>query len=537
MVLDVKTEIGRDLKLINIPSLANIIINKLKAQLIKKMVLPAADDWPLPHIPKKPPQVSPPPSASLVSNSAAQQVAASKPSPTQAPSRQLKQPTHGTSTSAPALPAVHPSSNVNNKHSMANETKSAPVPERKFSPPTERKNSSTDDKKPSPPSERRPQEVPREKEMATIPPPLPARSAQKPAPPHIHPPPLPPRSSQNCASSPAGKHSVATSSPTATGSLFSGGAAASTHKEAESKGWNSTDEWYRNSIMALRDDSESESDSSEVISKKQENNKQTTNQIPKSDQRDIFGGNQNEPNDIFKNDKLGDDIFKQVPPVNNGGTKQTSASNDEKTPMAKLECNITTNNATSVTTDPLTHQIVATDFVDHQPSDASPKSTAAARDAVTNHTTTTTAQHVLKGGLTVTHINAPPSHPLGTSQKKGTSKYRNTSPMMESIESAFPYLSSSSSSSSSPHTSPSSSPPGSASLFLDTNFSPSPSSSSSSRPRSISSGGGGATSSPSASTASGDVKKASLYNLDMGSIFNQMAEQRKIVDARRSTNH
>lgn len=40
------------MKLVNIPSIANIVINKIKQQLIKKLVLPAMDDWPLPHIPK-----------------------------------------------------------------------------------------------------------------------------------------------------------------------------------------------------------------------------------------------------------------------------------------------------------------------------------------------------------------------------------------------------------------------------------------------------------------------------------------------------
>lgn len=45
---------GRDLKLVNIPSIANIVINKIKQQLIKKLVLPAMEDWPLPHIPDSP---------------------------------------------------------------------------------------------------------------------------------------------------------------------------------------------------------------------------------------------------------------------------------------------------------------------------------------------------------------------------------------------------------------------------------------------------------------------------------------------------
>lgn len=42
---------GKNLSLVNIPSIANIVINKIKQQLIKKLVLPAMDDWPLPHIP------------------------------------------------------------------------------------------------------------------------------------------------------------------------------------------------------------------------------------------------------------------------------------------------------------------------------------------------------------------------------------------------------------------------------------------------------------------------------------------------------
>jgi hypothetical protein len=51
-VLDMKveTEIGSKYKLVNIPKIADIIVNKLQSEMIKMMVLPEMDDWPVPSV-------------------------------------------------------------------------------------------------------------------------------------------------------------------------------------------------------------------------------------------------------------------------------------------------------------------------------------------------------------------------------------------------------------------------------------------------------------------------------------------------------
>lgn len=48
--LDIKTEIGENYKIKQIPKLANIIVNKIKQEIIERMVLPNMDDIPLPKI-------------------------------------------------------------------------------------------------------------------------------------------------------------------------------------------------------------------------------------------------------------------------------------------------------------------------------------------------------------------------------------------------------------------------------------------------------------------------------------------------------
>jgi len=49
----IDTEIGDDHKIKNLPKLANIIVHKIKSEIIETMVLPQMDDYPIPKITKE----------------------------------------------------------------------------------------------------------------------------------------------------------------------------------------------------------------------------------------------------------------------------------------------------------------------------------------------------------------------------------------------------------------------------------------------------------------------------------------------------
>lgn len=271
--MDIKIEVGKNLSLVNIPSIANIVINKIKQQLIKKLVLPAMDDWPLPHIPstKTTTEVlnaekdAAHPGALLSSSAEAGITASSlnQSSSASSPilSRTSTQPERTTSFSgaSSSSPLSSSSSSIATKrHSVAaipaqgNTKASQPITVRTRTSPRDRGTV---------------------KDSTSNPPPLPSRTRSAPA------------QASNQPQSPlvetgSGAYKPLTTYPAGGPPPAKEGASTIAGLQLPSSPprgqWNSTDEWYQNSLMALRDRDDSDDDSDRESDKRASEERERT---------------------------------------------------------------------------------------------------------------------------------------------------------------------------------------------------------------------------------------------------------------------